>query len=766
MKLFIRSLKNHWLFYLIFIILFLIPLFWFDKKLFVLGEDDTGLAYYNTIGTLKQAFSAWYSFDHIPRFEQFVGHSFIFNISLLLIKTLTFNYFNIQQLAYGFILSFSFLFIVKIIELLNNDTKSPFFYIAGLFYSIAPYFFIVEYYYLMPSSYGIILAPALAYYLLLALKTESKKPLLIGAIWSFFLSRVLPTPAFINFMGFLFLFVIIKTYIDTGFTRIIKTTQYFIVFITSIVLINSILVIPAIFSIMEKGTSEIQQTFSDRNRPEYLLNMVSYMESEIKLNRITSYFTNIFPKSIANLQGFRNFDFYPKYLNKIFVLAMIMTLLVFYGLIHILKEKKRLVIPVLLLYLLCFLFISVNITESFRYLYTFLMLKTPIFNMNRIPSMKFHISYLFYFSILVGFCLDYLGNKIVKRYKTLLLIVCFIIIFLESFIFITGKFFTEEVSGNWTKAMDFNLYYKELTKDIGKYVYDDNRMLLFPLGYGYGAFVAGSKPNQTYRATVTGFKSFTGIDLFGNLKVINTILDESIEYLINGYFYKQNLEDLYTLAKKLNIKYIIYSKDIESIKKFGEIIPSYTYKNVDYYAPVNKLSPVYENRGYVVYKINNYDDISKFSFENKNGEITFNKIADYMYYSKIKTNGHNILSLHEGYSPNWKAYILPISKFNCQKPTNYSKNNPQIYECLHINNNIRGISQLVKLLFQPETNYPHNIYNGFDNAWKINTNNQYAYVAFIYDGQKYYLLGIIISVIILFLYIHLIVTKTKYKNDK
>jgi hypothetical protein len=761
MKSLIKSLKNNWLFYLIFIFLFLIPLFWFDKKLFVLGEDDTGLAYYNTIGTLRQAFSAWYSFDHIPRFEQFVGHSFVFNLLLLSIKTLTFNYVNIQQLAYGFILSFSFLFIVKIIELLNSNVKSPFFYIAGLFYCIAPYFFIVEYYYLMPSSYGIVLAPALAYYLLLALKTESKKPLLIGAIWSFFLSRVLPTPAFINFMGFLLIFVIIKTYIDTGYTHIVKTIKYFILFIISIAFINSILVIPSLFSFMEKGTSEIQQTFSDRNRPEYLLNMVSYMESEIKLNRITSYFTNIFPKSIANLQGFRNFDFYPRYINKIFIFAMIITLFTFYGLIYILRDKKRLIFPILFLYLICFLFISVNITESFKNLYTFLMLKTPIFNMNRIPSMKFHISYLFYFSILVGFCLDYLGNKIFKQYKTYLLIVCFLIIFTESYIFITGKFFTEEMAGNWTKVMDFNIYYKELTRDLGKYVHDDNRMLLFPLGYGYGAFIAGNSKNQTYRATVTGFKSFTGIDLFGNLKVINTVLDESVEYLINGYFYKQNVEDLYTLAKKLNIKYIIYSKDIESLKKFGEIIPSYTYKNVDYLTPVNTSVPVYENNGYVIYKINNYNDISKFSFENKSDQIVFKKIADYMYFAKIKTKSSNILSLHEGYSPNWKTYVLPKNMFDCQKSINYSKNNPQTFECLHMNDNIRGINELIKLLFQPEISYPHNIYNGFENAWKINTNNQYTYVVFIYDGQKYFLLGILFSVMILLLYIYFIVKKTK-----
>jgi len=71
--------RNFW-FGLICTLLFLIPLLWFRADLYSLGEDDTGLSYFNTKGTLNEALSAWYSSDHIPRFEQFAGHALVFNL--------------------------------------------------------------------------------------------------------------------------------------------------------------------------------------------------------------------------------------------------------------------------------------------------------------------------------------------------------------------------------------------------------------------------------------------------------------------------------------------------------------------------------------------------------------------------------------------------------------------------------------------------------------------------------------------------------------
>ena len=740
---------------LIFLVLLILPFFWFKPELYSLGEDDTGIAYLQAEGALNQSLSSWYSSDHIPRFEQFAGHTLVFNTLLTVLKKITFSRVNLQQLAWGFLMSFSFLYIVRILELLFRR-KSPAFYLAGLFYSLAPYFFIVEYYFLMPSAYAIVLAPVVFYYYFFALKVNSNVPLLKGAIWTFLLSRALTTPAFINFLSFFALFFFVWSYINLSKPNFKKALKRLIVYGLLVVLINTILVLPTVFSLCFDNNSAFQQTYRSRNETSYLNNMLSYTHSEIAQNRYIYYLTNYFPETISRLQDFRNYGFYAAYLDHFLVFSLSFSFFIFLGLRDKLNTGRKEVLPFLSLFLISLLFLSVNLVDIFRQLYDFLMLKTSIFNMNRIPSMKFHLSYLFYFALLAGLSLE---NLLLRRFRhvvRLFVFYGFFAIVLPSFIFLNGRFFRDEIPQGWTKAMKFDQNYLDTAEYVRTKLRDDTRLLLFPLGYGFGSFIPGSESNQTYRAMTTGFKKFAGFNLFGNLKILRLQGDSSISQLASDYFYLRDLKALYTLSKKLNTKYILYIKNIKHLKSFGEIIPVYTYKSPSYFAPVKKETPVYNNAGFSLYKIRNYNNLSQISTANKQTSLSFKKIADFMYLLKIKTVAEDNLSFQELFSPGWYLYPINSQEFECRSPLNLAKDFPNLTECLHQNNNWLGNLKLMKFFFQKHLDYPHGIYDNYANVWKIDTKGTTQYYALIFGWQKMYTLAAITSALILLLYLIII----------
>jgi len=765
MKKLINNIKENRAFWFIFVLLFLAPFFWFSKDLYILGEDDTGLTYYNTLGTLNQSLSSWFSADHIGRFEEGSGHFLIFNLLLLSLKAITFNLVNVQQLVYGLLLSLSFFYIVKILELLSSK-KSITYLVAGLFYSLSPFFVMVEYYYHMPSTFAILLGPALAYHLLISLHSKNWRPLLIGAIWSLVLSRVLMTPTFINFMVLLFIFIIVYAIFTKKFT-IVQGLKYFFLYGIFILLINSSMTFSYIYSFMESDSSAFNQALSNRNRPVYLDDMVGYIKKEIELNRINYYLTNIFPEPISRLQGFRNYDFYTHYLNKTWLFMYFVVFSSFTGLILAVKKRSRIIAPVLILFILSLLLMTVNIFQLTEKFYYFLMYNTPVFNMNRIPSMKFHIPYLFYYTILTGISLDFLHTSLKGRYKKILISMLFMAILANSFYFISGRVFTQKIPfHNTVRAMNFNEDYIQVSKDFKKYIKDDSQFLLFPLGYGFGSFIMGEDNSQFYRSMVSGFRSFTGHNMFGNLRVLGSVLDPSINTAAHSFYFQHKTEDLLTLAMKLNIKYVLYTKNTAPLKQFGELIREHTYESPDYHKPLDMSKPVYENDGYSIYKLKNYDKISHLNTGKSDSELRFKKVSDFMYKVKINTQSSDKLIFHEGFSSNWKIYSISKEQFDCRNATNFAREYPNVLECLHDNDNLTGNMELLSLGGLSPHPTKHTLHNSFGNSWEINTKAKDEYLIILFDGQKYYLAGIFTSTIflILFIFIYLWHGKKRTKS--
>jgi len=279
------------------------------------------------------------------------------------------------------------------------------------------------------------------------------------------------------------------------------------------------------------------------------------------------------------------------------------------------------------------------------------------------------------------------------------------------------------------------------------------------LGYGFGSFILGQDESQIYRSTITGFKNFTGYNLLGNLKVLGSVADPLIYLEAKKYYFDYDIESLFGLTKKLNIKYIVYSKNIDGLKKNAELIPKSTYENEFYHDPVDLNSLVYENDGYSIYKVKNYDSISEFTSDSLDTEVYFKKISDYMYMLKIKTSNFDNIKMHESFSEQWKLYEINNQDFICDNAINYAKKYPNVYECKHQDSNLWGSLSLLKILSASEYKQPHEKFDNFINSWKINTEGEYVYIAVVMGGQKYFITGAILSLVILLIFVYFIYKK-------
>lgn len=740
----IRSDNYTFWFGLILILLFIIPFFWFKHSLYILGDDDTGLSYYNPLGSLKQFSSLWFSRDNLGSFNPIAGGELPFALVLFVIKK-CFLGLNSQMVMFGLILSGSFYFVVKTLEMFTQK-KSFAFLLAGLFYALSPYFMVIEYYYLMPSTYMVLLAPLIAYYLFKSIEEKNNTPLIIASLWTLLFNRALTTPAFINFMVFLYLFVIVRYLFNRSKNSvqlsIKETTISYIKLFLFVLIANAIIVLPIIAAHFFADSNALSDAVIDRTGQSN--GMVASLSIEFGTKKAAAFLANFFPADLSMAQGFRDYPIYEKYLSAVMPL---MYSFLFFALIgfRFIKQKQKVFLPIFILFILSFAFVSVDVVPFFKYVLILLIKYTPFFNMNRFPSMKFHVCYVYFYALMIGLLISFVLEKYPKLIR-IVFSVCLLSIIVVSSGLLTGKIFTSKLSGTM-RVLDFNEDYKKMVVDFPSVIKDDSNLLLFPLGYGYGSFIAGQDSTQLYRSTITGFKTFTGDNLLGNLKVISSLNDKSIEKKVESYFYSNNVNDLYSLAQKLDIKYIIYTKKLLDLSKNSEIIPKNTFKNKDYYEPVNKNSAVYENEGYLIYKINNYDDISKFSFDKQQSEISFEKISDFMYTAKIKTNdGPDILRFNEHFSNLWQMYRISQSSYNCVDPKNYSFNNSNVLECRHANNNLTGNARLMSLRGEEKTGWNHSISNDYANSWTVDTGDEYYYIAIIMKGQTYLIIGSIVSI--------------------
>ncbi len=747
------------------LVLFLLPLFWFPRNLNMLGDDDTGLMYLNPVGALHQFSSVWYSADSVPTAGPLVGSEFMFSLALFGLRVVTFGLINIQQLTLGALLATSFYFTVRLVRYLGN-ADSPAHLLAGLVYATSSYFVLTEYYFLLPSTFVIMLAPLFTYSLVRAIRERSIRSLLVSAIWSFVLSRALIAPVFINFMFFLGLFAVLYGYVTGGIRRVLRAIGMYVILVACIALINAILLVPAVHVLFVDSTNNMITADLQSRGGDTGGTVKDLAFSDFQKQKVSDVLMNTFPEEISRQQGFVNHNLYEKFYNNRQYLMLVVLGLSLSGFLFFSRSERLLVIPVLVAFIVTFLFLTVDAIPLFKHLYLFLINNVPVFSMNRYPSLKFHVPYVLLYSVIVGIGLQALFSRVSRRVGHSLLALCALLIIVVAFPLLTGRvFYDPEDRGYNFRVLALNQNYNQMVRELPAIVDEDTSFLLFPLGYGYGSFLQGSDDQQVYRSTITGFKNATGKNLLGNLKVINTPLDPSVQERARRYYFEHDVASLWSLAAQLNIRYIIYTKQTDWLERYSEVMPEHTYASADYYSPVDRTQPVYENAGYAVYKIKNANRISRFSVGRDDSRLAFNKEADYLYRLRVNTNGPDTIVMHTGFSKQWRLVRISEKEFFCSQTSNNAAQQKTIKECVNESSNITALKTIWRFLGRQEALADHQKVDGFANAWTINTDGQDQYYALVFDGQYIYLIGGIISFGVLWLYVVILLVKRDGRDN-
>lgn len=746
-------------FSLVALVLFLLPFFWFPRNLYLLGDDDTGLMYLNPVGALRQFSSVWYSADSVPNAGPLVGPEFVFSITLFVLRIVTLGVINIQQLALGILLATSFFYTVRLISYMTN-TRSPAHLIAGLVYVLSSYFVLTEYYFLLPSTYVIVIAPLFTYCLMRAIRERSVRPLLVAAIWGLILSRTLFTPVFINFMFVLALFAVLYGYVTGGVRLLIRSIGAYSAMVVLLVLINAVLFVPVVhFMFVDTMSNTIATDL--QNRGDNIDGTVKDLAfSDFQKQKVSDVLMNTFPEDISQQQGFVNHYFYKKFYNNRQYLMLVILGLSFSGFLFFSRRERLVVIPVLVTFIITLLFLTADAVPLFKQLFLLLVNNVPVFSMNRYPSLKFHIPYVLLYSVIVGIGLQSLLVRVSKKIGYPLFALCVVCVIAVAFPLLTGKVYYDPNDRNHNfRVLTLNESYNQMVRELPKIADEDTSFLLFPLGYGYGSFLQGSGDQQVYRSTITGFKNATGRDLFGNLMVINTPLDHSVAERARRYYFEHDVASLWSLAVQLNIKYIIYTKNTDWLERYSEVLPQHTYDQAKYYAPVNTTKPVYENTGYVVYAMKNADHISRFSVGQESSHVTFNKDADYLYRLKVTTNGPDAVVMHSGFSKQWRLVRITKEEFSCLPVVDRVGSRGAVAECKNSSNNIRALTSAWRLSGKQEEKTDYRQVDGYANAWTIDTEGKDQYFALVFRGQYVYMIGGAISLVVLVLYVILLSVK-------
>lgn len=247
--------KYEYLKIVIALLLFILPFFWYHGGNLLLGEDDVGLIYLDPINNIKTmvGISTWWSSGNIAVYNPLVIYEIPFALFLTIIRFLTFGLVNLQQFAFGLILSLSFIFIVNLMQFFTKQKSSAFF-IAGLFYSLSPSFFVMEYFYLMPSTFNIALYPILSYFFLKGYETHKNRYYLIGSIFTFIFARSFFNPPYgVAFFSLSLIFLVVYNQIKKR--KFIYLLREIIKNIFFIILINAFLFIQIIYSLFLKNNA-------------------------------------------------------------------------------------------------------------------------------------------------------------------------------------------------------------------------------------------------------------------------------------------------------------------------------------------------------------------------------------------------------------------------------------------------------------------------------------------------------------------------------
>jgi hypothetical protein len=736
MKLFFIKNKSNIILGLISLALFLVPFFWVNT----IGGDDGRFYYLFPLQFFKNFSLENISFADLGFFNP-QQYMIPFSILIFIFKQIFF-FLNTQKLFFGLNLFCGFLFFYLFLDLFDKGKNIAAKITASLFYSLSIFSYYTVWNSLLSAVYLVSIFPMVLYLFFRSVKESKIIYLILGSlVLSLFSIVVLSVPWFMALI-IAALPLIIYLFLNHKKTFI----KYFLIFIVFFILLNVYWLIGFILSSSSGGNTATVLSNNFRNQNVGLIETVSYH------NSVLYPLFNLYQKTIQIDFNFPQKNLYFSYLLKLLPLNFLFLLVVivpifFYKKLN--KDDKTIYNSALLSWLIILFLDTANIGTWGLPLFVWLNNYIPGFVMFRNMYDKFGIAMTFSYAFLLFISLKIIFNnfKIKKISKNIISLVLILLITLNGYPLLFGKFFELPIGttqNTYPRINDFNDDFYSLTNYIS-HLDTSSRFLWLPLNAG-GYDIISDKYNKNYYYTgISLLKTLSDKnDLSGTLSFDNFLDD------IKKYILQKDYRKLFNLLGEFNIKYIILNKDINK-----ELQDSYLYASIstaDLYA--DQMNPDFLN-GILGEKVADFGDryslykiSDKYSSETLNldsvatvaatttdhiisavlsiptstpvASIEFQKIDNNQYEIYIKNLAiSSSLSFLSYYNKFWGLYLQPNPVDSWCHPLEISDLNNT--ECENNQQFFEG-SEFSYLSKRPIFDDTHYLVDDYANGWTIDPN--------------------------------------------
>lgn len=551
----IKLLQHKALPFIIAIILFIIPFFWFKPGEMDLGGDSGRLYFYDPVSYLFT--STLYAissssvggpnlnYANIPFIYLLIVLKYIFTSPTILISGL----YGIS-LSAGFI--FCYLIIMELTESKNNFYAAI---VGGLVYVFFPALIDSWRHTLLP--YNQVFLNPLMFYLLLRYLKSTKIYLLFCAVFLTFIFSSnfssLAAPGLLAFYPISILFLLLYTKLIMKRKIVVKHIMLALFLFLGIQAFHLILLVNSIFS---SGNTLNTTIFSDAG----------------KFDRGLSYFLAIAPniKASINLLGLPQMEPLNFFSNAFLVLPFIIV-------ISLLFNKKKTILITFFFFLVVLFFATANITNAWLSFYKILF-NIPGFSIFRNFFGQWIYAYMFFYSILFGQAfyivldtLHYSQNRLKKLLTFFFISVPILILVINATRLIKGDIIRETLwqSNNIGAVLQIDPDYEQALSFV-RSLPAEGRVLTLPLtDYGYQIIAGkngGAYLGPSAISYLAGKKDFSGY---------NELL--GYQDLIPNLIKRGEIETFKRILGVINVKYVFYDADPIVYDQF----PSFPYRHVN-----------------------------------------------------------------------------------------------------------------------------------------------------------------------------------------
>lgn len=561
----IKLLQHKALPFIIAIVLFMIPFFWFKPGEMDLGGDSSRLYFYDPVSyfftsTLYVVSSSsvggpTLNYGNIPFIYLLITLKFIFTSPTILISGF-----------YGITLSLGFIFCYMIIRELTESKNNFYAAIAGgLVYVFFPAF-IDTWRHVLLTFNQVFLNPLIFYLLLKYFKTAKISILFVIVIITFIFSTnfsFFAAPGLFAFYPLSVLFLVLYTKIILKRAIILKHILLSLSLFLGIQAFHLILLIGSLLSF---GNNVNTTIFSDAG----------------KYNRGLSYFLSVAPsiKASINLLTLPQMSI----LEPFSVLFVVFPFILIIGLLYNKRNsfassnRQKTILLTAFFFLIVLFFTTAGITDAWLSIYKFLF-NIPGFSMFRNFFGQWVYAYMFFYSILFGQAfyivlrmLPYSKSRLKKLLTFLLISVPILILVINAIPLIKGDIIRQVIwqSNNVKWVLQIDPDYEQALSFV-RSLPVEGRVLTLPLtDYGYQVFAGrngGAYLGPSAISYLAGKKDFSGYnELLG-------YQDAILNLIKNG-----EIETLKRILGVINVKYVFYNADPIVYDQF----PSFPYRHASW----------------------------------------------------------------------------------------------------------------------------------------------------------------------------------------